>query len=274
MSDITVHQPKPATQYRDDVTKIASAMLTDMVGEERLRQATGRMALAFRQAAIAAPALYVSSRDSVAQAIAMSALTGLMPGGPMPDVYLLPQKEAGVDTVQWFLSWRGMKRLIERAGARIRSVAVFGGEPFAYAEGLTPTLEHEVRLDVDRSFNNLVAVYVVVTHSDGHKDFAVLGKKEILTRKAKSRSGDRGPWGSWPVEMALKTGLRYAIARGIAPFDDVAAVAFQADGTQDALPETTATPVLRLAANDGMDILDSAIGLAEPVSAREPGEEG
>lgn len=269
-TEITPRPPQPATQYRDDVTKIATAFLADLVGEERLKLATGRMALAFRQAAIAAPELYASSRDSVAQAIAMSALTGLMPGGPMPDVYLLPQKDRGVDTVQWFLSWRGMKRLIERAGARIRSVAVFGGEPFAYAEGLTPSLDHEVKLDVDRSFANLVAVYVVVTHSDGHKDFAVLTKKEILTRKAKSRSGDRGPWGSWPVEMALKTGLRYAIARGIAPFDDVAAAAFSADGTQDALPDAEPAPTLRLAVNDGMDILDEAIGLREP--AREPGE--
>jgi phage RecT family recombinase len=267
---MTTELTKPesaASLYRRDVSAMSTAMLADLVGEDRLKQATGRMALAFRQAAIASPNLYLATRDSVAQAIAMSALTGLMPGGPMPDVYLLPQKEKGADVLQWFLSWRGMKRLIERAGARIRPVAVFAGEPFTYSEGLSPVLEHEVKLDVDRTFAALIAVYVVVTHPDGHKDFCVLGRKEILARKAKSRSGDNGPWGAWGVEMALKTGLRYAIARGIAPFDDVAATAFGADGTADARQDEPV--VVRIAPSASLDVLDAAL-----TSDREPGEEG
>ena len=80
----------PAHQFRNVVESKANDFLQSMVGTENGAAAAGRVALAFRQAAQTNDRLYSCEPASVAQAVALSAMTGLMPGGPLPDVYLLP----------------------------------------------------------------------------------------------------------------------------------------------------------------------------------------
>jgi len=227
----------PAHQFRNVVEAKASDFLQAMVGTEEGAKAAGRVALAFRQAAQTNDRLYGCDPVSVAQAVALSAMTGLMPGGPLPDVYLLPRGKS----LQWQVSHRGFSKLAARSGVRLRTKAVFESDTFNVIEGTDPSLEHVPDLNAQQSWETLIAVYVVAHYKDGSKDFVVIRKADIEKRRANSdaykRNKNQSPWGQWPIEMALKTGLRYAFARGIVPMDDTTSNAYDHDGKQDAPSE-------------------------------------
>ena len=126
----------PAHQFRSVVESKASDFLQAMVGTEEGSKAAGRVALAFRQAAQTNDRLYSCDPVSVAQAVALSAMTGLMPGGPLPDVYLLPRGKI----LQWQVSHRGFAKLAARSGVRLRTKAVFESDTFHVIEGTDPNL--------------------------------------------------------------------------------------------------------------------------------------
>ena len=224
----------PAIRFRNTVELKATEFLHSMIGSAAGDEAAGRVALAFRQAAQANDKMYACDPASVAQAVALSAITGLMPGGPLPDVYLLPRK----NQLQWQVSHRGFARLAARSGVRLRTKAVFFDDEFSVKEGTEPELKHVPDLDAEQSWDTLKAVYVVAHYSNGDRDFVVIRKADIEKRRANSdsfrRSGNQSVWGKWPIEMALKTGIRYAIARGLVPLDSDGSTAYQHDGEQDA----------------------------------------
>ena len=227
----------PANQFRSIVETKASDFLQTMMGTESGANAAGQVALAFRQAAQTNDRLYSCDPASVAQAVALSAMTGLMPGGPLPDVYLLPRGKS----LQWQVSHRGFAKLAARNGVRLRTKAVFETDEFRVVEGTEPVLTHVPDLDAEQSWQSLIAVYVVAHYKDGSKDLVVIRKADIEKRRANSdaykRNKNQSPWGQWPIEMALKTGLRYAFARGIVSMDDTTTSAYEHDGMQDASTE-------------------------------------
>ncbi len=65
--------------------------LIEVLGSEVGRRAAARVGLAFQSSAARNPKLYECHPDSVAAAVALSAMYDLMPGGPVPDVYLIPR---------------------------------------------------------------------------------------------------------------------------------------------------------------------------------------
>ena len=227
----------PANQFRSIVETKASDFLQTMMGTESGANAAGQVALAFRQAAQTNDRLYSCDPASVAQAVALSAMTGLMPGGPLPAVYLLPRGKS----LQWQVSHRGFAKLAARNGVRLRTKAVFEDDEFHVIEGTEHKLEHVPDLSAEQSWDTLVAVYVVAHYKDGNKDFVVIRKADIEKRRANSdaykRNKNQSPWSQWPIEMALKTGLRYAFARGIVPMDEYTNNAYEHDGIQDAPTE-------------------------------------
>lgn len=253
----------PAVIFRNTVEMKASDFLQTMVGTDAGQRASGRVALAFRQAAQANSRLYACEPASVAQAVALSAITGLMPGGPLPDVYLLPRG----NQLQWQVSHRGFAKLAARNGVRLRAKAVFDTDNFSVQEGTEPQLVHVPDLDAEQSWETLTAVYVVAHYQDGQKDFVVIRKADIEKRRANSdawkRNSKKSPWGQWPIEMALKTGLRYAIARGIVPLDDDASAAYMHDGQNDAIQGAEARPDEDSAGptgeNGGMSVLQGTV---------------
>ena len=134
--------PTPQDRYRATIENLAQRELVAMAGDAAGRQAAAGFALAFRQAAVASPAIYECSPASVGQALALSLLTRLMPGGPLPAVYLIPRRIKDVQTLQWQVSWRGLQILAARAGYRIRAGAVVEGDQFRFRDGATQELEH------------------------------------------------------------------------------------------------------------------------------------
>jgi phage RecT family recombinase len=255
--------PSPARQSREQFLATVAAAGKEFgvaaplsVDRQQVARSVDRVMVSFRQQSAANPTLLECTPASVARAIALSALTGLLPGGPLPDVYLLPQKVAGQQTLDWRISWRGYVTLCARAGYRLRAVHVFDGDEFDYCEGLVPDLTHRPAQDAEQSWDTMRAVYVVAHPVQaGPPVFMVVPRRIIEARRAVSQSRDNGPWRQWPLEMALKAAIRYAVQRGLVPLDDVAAYAHGEDADVIEAPTEQAPAQTRRPTATARDLL-------------------
>ncbi len=236
-----------ASQFRHQTTVIAHELLKDWVGEDKAKQATGRIAVAISAAAAAAKdssEFYRCTPHSVATCIAISALTEVMPStGAAALAYLIPQppRKDEPPILQYMLSHRGLNALARRCGQQMITV------PISYTD--------EVKVDelgmfqvVSRDIDNppttekeLRGVLLLVREleSGSINTTAFVPKKLIEQRRAMSRSAKSpySPWSNWYVEMAMKTAMHYAIGRGWCVIDDTASVrALKADSEADLLP--------------------------------------
>jgi len=264
----------PATDHAGAFRRVVDQLgeqALDMLPADERDTALARFHVSFREAVAAAknPAmLYAAAgtsngRASIARAVFLSAVTGLYPGGALPEVYLTPRRIQGSATILWSPSFRGLKRLAERgSGARLEVRLVYQGEPFAVLETAGGT---DLRHEPDpfpaelRSLDDLRGAYVRAVFPTGPPAFAMISKSEILKRRAKSDSAKRGygPWVDWPLEMAHKTALRYAVARSIVPADPILLEAYAAESA-DAI-DVEHSPVRRLA-RTGSSALADALG--------------
>lgn len=215
-----------ATGYAQFVDRITTQVIAAMpltVPDADLKRARARFRVAF--SADAQQALQECSPESVARAIVLSAMSGLYPGGPRPDVWLIPRRnkhKGNALEAQWQMSFRGCIRLGRRAGWELEPVLVFEGEKFEIHEGTTPTLVHVRNLDLPKTWETLRYAYIRV-YPEGRRDqarIAYLTKAEIQKRRAKAQ--DDSIWREWPLEMVYKTMCLYAGNREMFPTDDPA----------------------------------------------------
>lgn len=243
-SSLTTINPDFAIGVKADV----EALVSDILGGEKAREAAGRISLALMALAKRTPTIMDCTPTSVAEAVAMSVVTGLIPGGAMPTCYVLPRKsrEGGME-LNWQLGFRGMLQLCQRAGFAVAAYPVYPGrvpEFDAHGRLVVPTK----RLPpVERTVSNLIGVVVKVRRiADGSEFADVFVEADLIeARRNASDAYQRGvkpgapdwarksPWFQWEEEMALKTAIRYAISRGAVPVDDVAQRALEADGRRD-----------------------------------------
>ena len=233
-----------AAEYRTQSTKIAHSLLADWVGEERAREAAGRIAVAVSASAAAArnpKDFYDCTPQSIATCIAVSALTGIMPStGAAALAYLIPQpaRSGEPPMLQYMLSHRGLNALARRCGQTMIAVPISHSDEIKVDEfgqfqvvsrdiDNPPTTEEELR-----------GVVVIVKQLETGLVTATgwVPKKLIDQRKAVSRSASSkySPWAGWYVEMAMKTAMHYAVSRGWCVIDDTEAVrALQTDQAGD-----------------------------------------
>lgn len=202
-----------------------------VVGDDDLDRAQRHMLLAFGPGA--SPQLRQCTPESIGYAIALSAMSGLMPGGPMPDVWLIPRKNRHNGNrveANWQISARGYVRLARRAGWDLDPVLVFRGEAFQLTRGTSPGIVHVPDVDTARGYDDIRLGYAVATSPNGLRKFAVLRKGQIDQRRAKAET--QNIWNEWPEEMALKTVSAYAGRRELFPCDPGARHAIEADVTE------------------------------------------
>lgn len=234
----------PATLYRQQVSRYAGAVLSDWVGEERAREATGRIAAAMSASAAASKdpsEFYKCTPQSVATCIAVAALTGIMPStGSSALAYVVPQRprQGEPPQLQYMLSHRGINALARRSGQTMIPI------PISHKDTIEVSDDGEVTIlsrDVDNppmNADDLRGVVVMVKQLDTG-NITCRGwvpKKLIEARKGVSRSAksEYSPWSKWYVEMAMKTGMHYAISRGWCVIDDTEAVrALSVDAESD-----------------------------------------
>lgn len=200
--------------------------------------------------------VYECSRESTAHCIALSAYSGLMPGGPKPDVYLIPRKKE----LQWQISHRGYIRLARRsAGWNLRALQILKGDTFKqgidsargdwfeYEPGYAATGEPE------EDWELLRGVFILVT---GPKKLIVtdfMTRGQIAQRRKRSRVSEtetqwdgatpKSFWRQWPLEMALKTACQYAGSREMFPTDDVSRYVMQEDVEPSGISLATLEPI-------------------------------
>jgi recombinational DNA repair protein RecT len=279
------------------VLNSGARLLDEWVGPERAAEAKGRIMAAFSAAALSArnPAdLYACTPASVAQCVAISALTGIMPGtGAAALAYLVPRRarKGEAPQLQYQLSHRGLAALARRAGLTLIAVPVGMADRLVIRDG--EAAEHEQDPDhPPQEWDDLRGVLVIVKEGGQTVFRGWVAKALIERRRAQSdswrfaESGEdwkkkQSTWHQWPVEMAMKAALHYAVSRGWAVIDDTEALrALSADSQADVIDaDYREIPVERTRGR-------AALGLPAPVeepkaeperepvqTVREPGDD-
>ena len=202
----------------ESLTRECVRRLPFILGPEDLELAQKRMLLAFSHRA--APGLYECTEASIATAVVLSAMSGLYPGGPRPDVWLIPRysKKANAKECNWQISSRGFVRLAHRAGYTLLPGVVYECDAFeAGVKDTVPVLNHSPNLDEPGTWETTRCGYVVVTDPKGQRAFKVLRKDQLEERRKMAQTDKI--WSQWPEEMTLKTMAAYAGAREMWPTD-------------------------------------------------------
>lgn len=274
--------PTPETfqAWLEQKTTAAIAALPLTVPDGELKRARARLRVALSEDSQGR--LRECTADSVAKAIVLSALSGLFPGGPSPDVWLIPRKnrhKGGVEECNWQMSFRGYIRLARRVGWDLEPVLVFKEDFFEYEEGMEPRVVHRPKLDAPQTWETLRFGYVRVFPQDRrYTKLAVLSKERILQRRA--RAQDDGIWKQWPLEKTLATLCNFAGAREMFPCDDPTRYAIAADveaevGADLELPtRRSVTPGATLTSLRELTGGGETIEVTLPAREMEPAEDG
>ena len=271
----------PAQQYRKVIEASVEREIRIMLEHDPVAfaSAKARIAIAFRSASQANPVLLSCTPESVVSAVLMSVVTGLAPGGVNPTCYLTSRynKKAGGQELQWSASHRGLIQLANRSGYGVKAVSVHNGDDFDLDLSAIKPPVH--RPGAVRTWENLTGCYVVIFRLDtgSFVGWEWVDRAQIEARRANSDAWKRGqkqdaaewerssPWYKWPVEMALKTAIKWAAARGVLPTDDALGRALAAD-SDDRAEEEYQQPVAAPKALpvDPLRILDAPEREPEP----------
>lgn len=155
------------------------------------------------------PTLLECSPLSVYRSVAEAATLGIEPGGPLGHAYLVPYKNRGQMECQLIVSYKGMIDLARRSGQilSIEARVVYQGDEFEFEFGLAPKCRHIPKAQ-DQDDAKLTHAYAVAHLVGGGTQFEVLTRAQIDSIRAKSRSGQFGPWKDHFAEMAKKSAVR------------------------------------------------------------------
>lgn len=241
-----------AADFRTRAMTIAGAFIRDWVGDERAKEAIGRITTAISASAASArnPSdFYECTPSSIAKVIAISALTGIMvSSGQSALAYAIPRRprKGEQPQLQYQLSHRGIAALAKRAGLSLVAYPIGtkdmievdeAGEIVIKGRDIDnpPLSEEELRgvLVITRSYSTGVVI------SKGFVAKAVINKRREISDSYQYAlknewAKESDPWHKWYVEMAMKTAMHYSIARGWCVVDDTEAVrALHADSAGD-----------------------------------------
>lgn len=267
----------PAVQFRKTTVTMAASLLKDWVGEERAKEATGRIAAAISASAAAAKDpkdFYDCTPASVATCVAVSALTGIMPStGSAALAYVVPQRPRANEAPQlsYMLSHRGLNALARRCGQTMLAI------PISHTDKIEADEDGDVRIvsrDIDNppmKYEELRGVVIVVKQLDSGLTVmrGWVPKKLIDARKNVSRSAKSSysPWSTWPIEMCQKTAMHYAVTRGWCVIDDTEAVRALSVDTESDFDSGTiegSISAKRVAANESLaDQLERRAGIEQ-----------
>jgi recombinational DNA repair protein RecT len=271
----------PATAFRQTATTIATSLLRDWVGDSRAAEATGRIAAALSASAASArdPAdFYACTPQSIAVCVATAALTGIMPStGSCALAYVVPQRARAGEPpqLQYSLSHRGLNALARRSGQTMIAI------PIGHSDTIETNATGDISIvsqDLDNppmTFEELRGVAVIVRELESGVVTCTqwVPKKLIEQRRAMSRSWSGNgrkysPWENWPVEMAMKTAMHYAISRGWCVIDDADSTkAIATDTSNDVVIEPMAGARLPGPETDNVSQADRVRAAAKAAAA-------
>jgi len=247
-NEIQNRAPAPAdVTFTVRLKKMAEKQLASLFAGPAHEKAVQRVVMAFIDAVKKAkkPGDYYDCTDaSIAVAIATSAATGLYPGGPNPQVYLVPMRPNSNAPMElnWWITHRGLARLAFEAGFGVRAVPVCKDDKIVISFG--EVAEHTAANEDfwPSSLTDLRGIVVVVR---ALKEDMIVCRSWvplalIQKRKSKSKMSGSGPWVDWPIEMAQKTAIKYVFARGEVPCEFTTIdIAVEADNRGEVIHTST-----------------------------------
>jgi recombination protein RecT len=147
------------------------------------------------------PQLLEADRRTLFAAATKAAQMGLLPDG----------REGAIVTfkgqAQWMPMVAGIMKLVRNSGeiSTWSVQAVYENDNFDFCLGDEEHITHKPAL---ANRGKLIAVYSIVTMKDGEKSREVMSVEDVNQIRARSRSGQSGPWVSDFAEMAKKTVVR------------------------------------------------------------------
>lgn len=273
-------QASPVDEFAAWIRRVTARQLKSTLSTEAGREAARRLHGAFvtacRQARKPADFLAVSEA-SVASAIAASASTGLYPGGATPAVYLVPQRARKGERpeLQWRITHRGLCILASRAGFGIVAVPVGRDDVLEVSFGEVITHRADPAA-WPQTIDELVGVIVCVKRlSDGRAIGRFWTPAGLIDQRRATARND-SVWKAWPIEMAVKTAIKFHNARGSIPMESAELrTALEADAETIDPPMLAAppAPVARVAPKEiadrtiPIDPLENVTPVEQPVPA-------
>lgn len=248
-------QLPPARQFRATVETVARQFLAEKASTPEGKATAARFAMGFAAAATAArdpSKFYQANPASIAAAAAKSLDTGLVPGGVMPEVWLIPRG----GEIQWMPSHRGLIRLARKAGYIVRAVVVHTRDldSVEIVDGEVSIAAQDPSLYVG-NLSDVGGVAVFAKDRTTGERIAAHWVPGDKVRAAKNAGQGGKVWSQWPAEMAAKAAIKDAFARGYIPLEsDALQVAISAepeyqpapapvfDATATALPDLSDEP--------------------------------
>ena len=147
------------------------------------------------------PQLMQADRRTLFAAATKAAQMGLMPDGREGAIVTFK------DQAQWMPMVAGIMKLVRNSGeiSTWSVQAVYENDQFDFCLGDDEHITHKPTL---ASRGKMIAVYSIVTMKDGEKSREVMSVEDVNSIRARSRSGNSGPWVSDFAEMAKKTVVR------------------------------------------------------------------
>ncbi len=263
----------------DDVRRAVSSILTG----DRAKDVAGRVLIALEQARTTTPTITQCTPDSVKRALALMILTDTRPGGAAPKLYLIPKRNKDSLELQAWFTHRALIDFANRAGWMVSTALVSTNDSLIVENG---EVQHSVT-DPDNpptKYEDLrgVVVYAWPKGDKSSKVSRYVPKATIDARRAVSDSAKKGfsPWNTWPIEMAEKTAIKYAVGRGLFPIDDAADYAGDVgEPTAGPFIPTSAEPqpqAARIAPStgSGLDGLAAVVGAGQQPETVEAHVEG
>lgn len=170
-------------------------------------------------------------------AMMLSAQTGLEPGGPLGQAFLIPRWSGRrkVMEAQFQIGYKGYVQLAARSGVTITARTVREGDEFDFAYGTDEYVKHKPMLG---STSPAIAWYAVGQFADGRRPvFVVIDRNTTEAAKNAGAAGDRGPWATHYEQMGEKTAAN-RLQRWLPLTTDVA-LAMAADGAVVSGPSVT-----------------------------------
>jgi phage RecT family recombinase len=154
------------------------------------------------------PTLLDCNRNSFWIAGLAIAGVGLDPSGTTGEAAIVPFK--GVATPM--IMARGYVVLAIRSGAakKIEHGVVCEGDQFDYEQGSNAYVRHRIALG---NRGAPIAVWAIAVLPTGESVTEIMNWEEVNAIRLRSRSADKGPWSTDPLEMGRKTVLRRIMKR-------------------------------------------------------------
>lgn len=143
------------------------------------------------------PKIAECSEASIIQCMMNLSAVGLEPDGR--HAHLIPY---GKD-LTLIIDFKGYVQLISRMGLVAQADKVCKNDFFEHVDGV---VKHSPRYDGPRG--EAYAYYAYVKHPNGQRSYEVMSREDVDRIRARSRSGNNGPWVTDYDEMAKKTVFR------------------------------------------------------------------